>query len=235
MSWCGVALKIRTRGGLLFGEFLTKRRDLDKWCGSGDSSTPKALAPCAAGVAVACPRQVDDPFSDCWYIALFGHGLVDDLGHELGPHPMILGYHPHLFDEGIVKQSLLNFCPKGEGRLVGDNPHGNLVWTIFIVSSLNNISLEGDFRPMLCGNLLMFLNCVAQAKLVTIDFEESGGAFLAEHVTDDSDEGAIWLLDGGGLINNANLILPSEVQQSRKSIRLGVNVSKIPQRPGKPT
>ena len=109
------------------------------------------------------------------------------------------------------------------------------MWIIIIVSSLDNISLEGDFRPMLGGYFLMFLNCIARANLVTINFEESGGAFLTEHVTDDSDKGAIWLLDGGGLINNANLILPSEVQQSRKSIRLGVNVSKIPQRPGKPT
>jgi hypothetical protein len=94
--------------------------------------------------------------------------------------------------------------------------------------------LEEDFRPMLCGNFLMFLNCVAQANLVTIDFEESGGAFLAEHDTDDSDEGGIWLLDGGGLINNANLVLLSDVQQSRNFVRLGVDVSKIPQRPGKP-
>ncbi len=109
------------------------------------------------------------------------------------------------------------------------------MWIIFIVSSLDNISLEGDFRPMLGGNFLMFLNYVAQANLVTIDFEEGGGAFLAEHVTNDSDEGAIWLLDGGGLINNANLILPSDVQQSRNFVRLGVDVSKIPQRPGKPT
>jgi hypothetical protein len=73
------------------------------------------------------------------------------------------------------------------------------VWIILIVSSLDDISLEGDFMPMLGGNFLMFLNCIAQANLVTIDFEEGGGAFFAEHVTDDSDEGAIWLLDGGGL------------------------------------
>ncbi len=111
----------------------------------------------------------------------------------------------------------------------------DLMWIIFIVSSLDNISLEGDFRPMLSGNFIMFLNCVAQANLVTINFEESRGAFLAEHVADDSNEGAIWLLDGGGLINNANLVLPSDVQQSGNFVRLGVDVSKIPQRPGKPT
>ena len=109
------------------------------------------------------------------------------------------------------------------------------MWIIFIVSYLDDISLEGDFRLMLGGNFLMFLNCVAQANLVTINYEESGGVFLTEHVTDDSDEGAIWLLDGGGLINNANLVLPSDIQQSRNFVRLGVDVSKIPQRPGKPT
>ncbi len=106
----------KDEGRLVVWGIFTERRYLDKWCGSGDSSTPKALACYTAGVADAGPRRVDEPFSNCWYIALFGHGLVDDLGHELGPHPMILGDCPHLLDEGIVEQSLLDFCPKREGR-----------------------------------------------------------------------------------------------------------------------
>ncbi len=125
---------------------------------------------------------------------------------------MMLGNRGHLFDKCVVEGGLLNFSAKREGGQVENNPHGDFVWIVFIVCFLDDIGLEGHLEPMLAGNVLVFLDCVAGANLVTINFEEGGGAFLSKHVTNDSFEGPILLHDGGGLVDDANLSFAGDIQ-----------------------
>jgi hypothetical protein len=125
---------------------------------------------------------------------------------------MMRGNRGHLFDKCVVEGSLLDFSAKREGGQVRNNPHGDFVWIVFIVCSLDDIGLEGHLGPMLAGNVLVFLDCVAEANLITINFEEGRGAFFAKHVTNDFFEGLILLHDGGGLVDDANLSFAGDVQ-----------------------
>ncbi len=124
----------------------------------------------------------------------------------------MLGNCGHLFNKCVVKGDMLDFSAKREGGQVENSPHGDFVWIVFIVCSLDDIRLEGHLGPMLAGNVLVFLDCVAGANLVTINFEEDGGAFFAKHVTNDSFEGPILLHGGGGLVDDANLSFAGDIQ-----------------------
>jgi hypothetical protein len=124
----------------------------------------------------------------------------------------MLGNCGHFFDKCVVKGCLLDFSAKREGGQVGNNLHGDFVWIVFIVCSLDNIGLEGHLGLMLAGNVLVFLDCIAGANLVTLNFEEGGGAFFAKHVTNDSFKGPILLCDRDGLVDDADLSFASDIQ-----------------------
>ncbi len=59
----------------------------------------------------------------------------------------------------------------------------------------------------------MLTDGIARSDFVIVDLEKGGSAALIEHVANDGRQFALVIKDGGGLVNDANLLFPSDEKE----------------------
>jgi hypothetical protein len=84
------------------------------------------------------------------------------------------------------------------------------VGPILPVCILDQISLEGNFRAVFRRDLVMLMNGIAISDFVIVDLEQGGSAALIKHVANDGRQFALVIKDEAGLVNDANLLFPSD-------------------------
>ncbi len=119
----------------------------------------------------------------------------------------------HLLGKVVDKGGALNLLAIGERDKSGDGDQQDFVGPVLPVCILDQISLEGDFRAVFRRDLVMLMDGIARSDFVIVDLEKSGSAALIEHVANNCRQFTLVIKDGGGLVNDANLLFPGDEKE----------------------
>ncbi len=119
----------------------------------------------------------------------------------------------YLLNKVIVEGGALNLLAIGERDKSGDGNQQDFVGCILPVCILDQISLEGNFRGVFCRDLDMLTDSIARSDFVIVDLEKGRSAALIEHVANNGRQFALVIKGGGGLVNDANLLFPSDEKE----------------------
>ncbi len=119
----------------------------------------------------------------------------------------------HLLDKIVVKGGALNLLAVGERDESGDGDQQDFVGCALSVCILDQISLEGNFWAVLRRDLVMLMDGIARSDFIIVDLEKGRSAALIEHFANDGRQFALVIKDRGGLVNDANLLFPSDKKE----------------------
>jgi hypothetical protein len=118
-----------------------------------------------------------------------------------------------LLNKIVIKGGALNLLAVGEKDKSGEGNQQDFVGCILLGCILDQISLEGNFRAVFRRDLVMLTDGIARSDFVIVNLKKSRSASLIKHAANDGRQFALVIKDGGELVNDANLLFPSDEKE----------------------